>query len=304
MNMTNTSGDSSSNRIDISAEFLRKLELLNIISRKVFTGKMRGERRSRKRGASVEFADFREYCWGDDFRYIDWNAFGRLDRLFLKLFVEEEDLFVYFLIDTSPSMDSGMPNKLLYARKITAALGYIALANFDSVCIGSYNSDLRIIQHPAKGKAKIFRVMDVLNGITTAGLTSPDKAVESFLAQKHRHGMVFVISDMYELDGLKRALTLLKFNGYDPVAIQVLSPQEINPDLKGSLRLMDSETKKFVEVTVSGRLMKAYRKRLDSFCGEIGSFCRKNEIGYYRGVTDVPFEDMILRYLRKAYLVG
>ena len=180
-------------------EFLKKLEYLYIVSKKVFAGRIRAERRTRKVGAGIEFADHRKYSAGDDFRYIDWNIYGRLDRLLLRLFEEQEDLHIYILLDASVSMRIGDPVKLDYASKIAAALCYIGLANLDRVSIVPFSAQLHREQLPsARGKARIFKVFDFLSGIEPVGQTSLEASLKTFVAQTKRRGMAVVISDFYD----------------------------------------------------------------------------------------------------------
>src|SRR5262249_10171018 len=153
-------------------EFLKKLEYLAIVSRKVFAGKVRAERRSRKVGAGVEFADHRDYAPGDDIRYLDWNLFGRMERLLLRLFEEEEDLHVYLLCDASGSMRTGHPPKLEYASKVAAALAYVTLSNLDRVSIVPFGGDERRDPlPPARGKGRIFKVFQFLREVEAHGST-------------------------------------------------------------------------------------------------------------------------------------
>src|ERR671935_168197 len=144
----------------LDPEFLARLEQLELVSRKIFTGRMKGERRSRRKGQSVEFADYRNYVVGDDLRFLDWNLYARLDRLFLRLFMEEEDLHFYILIDNSLSMDFGTPTKLHFAKQVAAALGYIGLVNLDRVVVEAFNDRLVQSMPAARGRRSVWRLMD------------------------------------------------------------------------------------------------------------------------------------------------
>src|SRR5213076_3417189 len=160
--------------------FLAKLEQLELVSRKIFLGVMKGERRSKKKGQSVEFADYRNYVKGDDLRFLDWNLYARLDRLFLRLFMEEEDLHFYILLDNSLSMDFGSPSKLHYAKQLAAALGFIGLVNMDRVVIEAFNDRLTQSMPAARGRRSLWRLMDFLQKIEPAGPSDLRQALKTF----------------------------------------------------------------------------------------------------------------------------
>src|SRR5580700_3089674 len=149
--------------------FLHKLEQLELVSRKIFVGRMKGERKSKRRGSSVEFADHRNYAVGDDLRHIDWNVYGRLDKLFLKLFLEEEDLHVYTLLDTSVSMDFGTPTKLRYGQQVAAALSFIGLVNHDRVLLDTFSAQLDQGLHGIRGRSQMWRIVGYLDHLEASG---------------------------------------------------------------------------------------------------------------------------------------
>src|ERR687884_649648 len=153
----------------LDPQFLARLEQLELVSRKIFLGVMKGERRSKRKGQSVEFADYRNYVVGDDLRFLDWNLYARLDRLFLRLFMEEEDLHFYILLDNSLSMDFGTPSKLRYAKQVAAALGFIGLVNMDRVVIEAFNDRLTQSMPAVRGRRSLWRLMDFLQKIEPAG---------------------------------------------------------------------------------------------------------------------------------------
>src|SRR5260370_22727206 len=177
--------------------FLKKLEYLYIVSKKVFAGRIRGERRSKKIGSGVEFADHRNYAVGDDLRYLDWSAYGRLDKLLLRLFEEEEDLHIYLLLDASASMRAGRPPKLEYALRVCAALAYIGLANLDRVCIAPFGGGLRPLLPPSRGKGNIIKIFRFLSAVTPAGTTELGPSLEAFVHQTKRRGLAVIISAFY-----------------------------------------------------------------------------------------------------------
>jgi uncharacterized protein (DUF58 family) len=287
----------------LDPEFMKKLEQLELLSRKVFTGRLKGERRSKKRGVSIEFADYRDYAPGDDLRFLDWNIYGRLDRLFLKLFMEEEDLFVYLLVDRSVSMDFGEPTKLDYAKKVAAALGYITLVNMERVCVGAFNNTVTGYFRPARGKSQMWKLFSFLEDIKADGSTALTGTCRNFVVRHQNKGIVIIISDFLDPAGYEEALRFFIGQKYDLFAIHILSQDEVQPAFAGDLKLVDAETGAQAEVTMSGPLMKMYRRRLSGFCEGLKSFCAKRDITYLYATTSVPFDTLILNYLRQGGLV-
>lgn len=284
----------------LEPEFLRKLERLSLVAKKVFTGQLKGERRSAKRGASVEFADYRSYVLGDDLRYVDWNTYARLERLFLKLFMEEEDLHVYLLIDGSQSMASGA--KFDYARRVAAALGYVGLAGYDRVGAAVFGDSLRHYLPPLRGRAQVFRYFQFLEGAVPEGRTSLSAALKEVSLRCRRTGVAILVSDFFDPEwetGLKAFLA----RRFQTTVIQVLEPREVNPDYVGDLKLIDSETGEEREISISPALLRDYRRTLDEFCRRIEATCRRYGADYLRATTDVPFEGLVLKWLRATGLV-
>jgi uncharacterized protein (DUF58 family) len=279
-------------------QFLKKLEYLYIVSKKVFQGRLRAERRSRKVGSGIEFADHRDYTPGDDLRYLDWNLFGRMDKLLLRLFEEQEDLYVYLLIDASASMGLGNPSKLSYARKVAAALAYIGLSNLDRVAILSFANGLKERLAPSRGKGQIFKVFDFLSSVESGGMTDLGTSLASFVHQNKRRGLAVVISDLYDHKGYAAGLNFLRYNKFQPFVIHLFDEAELTPAIRGDLQLIDCETKEIREVTVSPRLLEAYRRAHSTWCDEVEDFCMKRQVSYYRTAVQLPFEDLILRIFR------
>ena len=162
----------------LDPQFLARLEQLELSSRKIFQGRMKGERRSKRKGQSVEFADYRNYVVGDDLRFLDWNLYARLDRLFLRLFMEEEDLHVHVLVDNSLSMDFGTPTKLHYARQVAAALGFIGLVNLDRVVVQAFNDRLTQTSPVLRGRRSLWRLLDFLGQVRPAGPSNLARALK------------------------------------------------------------------------------------------------------------------------------
>jgi uncharacterized protein (DUF58 family) len=281
--------------------FLRKLERIAILSKRAMAGQLQGERRSPKRGQSVEFADFRPYSVGDDFRRIDWNAYARLERFFIKLFVEEEDLTVHLLVDTSRSMDWGQPNKFTYAVRSAGALGYIGLHGLDRVTItalGVHQNGNGGYFSPHRGKQNAFALFSFLQGLTPNGQAQLGYALQSYAASAPKPGPLLLLSDLME-DGWANGLTALAARGFDVSVLHILSPDEINPDLTGDLKLLDSETKTAVEITGEYDLVERYRKGLADWQEELRRFCGARGMQYAPIETSIPIEELLFARLRK-----
>ena len=283
--------------------FMSKIEQLRLVSRKVIVGRIRGERITRKRGQSVEFADYRNYTVGDDLRFLDWNLYARLDRLFLKLFLEEEDLHVYLMVDTSRSMGYGDPSKLDYARKIAAALAYIALANYDRVVLGAFGMDRLETLRPLRGKHQLMRILQFLADLEPKGITSLEPACKQFALRNRKPGVVIVISDYMDKAGYEDALKYFLAGKQDVFVLQVLAKEEIDPTLVGDLRLVDMEDADTTDVTISKPLLAAYHRTLEAFVGGLKSYAGQRGMNYLLASTDVGFETLILDYLRRRGVV-
>jgi uncharacterized protein (DUF58 family) len=284
--------------------FLKKLEYLYIVSKKVFAGRMRAERRTKKIGAGIEFADHRNYTLGDDFRYIDWNIYGRMERLLLRLFEEEEDLSIYLLVDCSKSMAIGHPMaKLDYALQVAAGLCYVGLANLDRVSILPFSNDLHERLPPERGKGRIFKVFQFLNDVEPGGETGLGPSVTKFVHQTKRRGLVVLISDFYDPSGYEEAINTLRYHRYEPFVVQVFDEKEANPPLHGDLTLIDCETGEPREVTISARLLSDYKKEHERYCKELEEFCTQRAVPFFRTNTTVAFDELILRIFRAGGFV-
>ena len=291
--------------------FLAKLERLHLLSRRTFGGQTRAERRSHKLGSSLEFADYRNYSPGDDLRSVDWNIYGRLDKLFLKLFEEEEDLHIYLLVDASASMrweavdartDRALrPSKLEIARRIAGTLAYIGLANLDRVNVGFFSERLGADLGLGRGKSHFHKVIKFLDRLPAeAGQTDLARSLRAFGQQTKRRGLVIVLSDFFDPRGYEEALSFLLYQRFEIQLIQLLDPAELKPRLLGDLKLTDSETGGTYDVTVNESLVRAYEKEITGFLAGLEAFCKRRQIGYRRALTDVPFEDFVLGLLRSG----
>jgi uncharacterized protein (DUF58 family) len=287
----------------LDPQFLHRLEQLELVSRKIFLGRMKGERRSKRKGQSVEFADYRNYVVGDDLRFLDWNLYARLDKLFLRLFMEEEDLHFYVLIDNSLSMDFGTPTKLHYAKQIAAALGFIGLVNLDRVVVEAFNDRLTQTLPAIRGRRSFWRLADFLQKLEPAGPSDLREALRTFSLKSSGKGIVVLLSDMMDKGGYEDALRYLVARQLDIYVIQILSQEEIEPEIVGDLQLVDIEDEDVAEITVSGPLLKRYKQNLAAYRASLHEFCSRRGVSCLFTSNQVPFDRLVLTYLRQRGLV-
>lgn len=288
----------------LSSEFMARLDQLDVISRKLLAGKMKGERRSKRRGQSVEFADYRNYVIGDDLRFIDWNIYARLDRLFLKLFLEEEDLAVHILVDVSKSCDYGDPHKATYMKKVAAALGYIGLVNYNRVSVSAMADGVVAETGGLRGRTRVARLIDFLNDVQVAGAGDLGDACKRFALTHRQKGVCVVLSDFFDKGGYENGLRYVAGGRYDLFAIQILSPQEIEPELQGDLKLRDMEDDDMAEVSITQPLIKQYKANLNAYCLAVKDYITRRGGTYLFASTAVPFDTLVLNYLRERGLLG
>ena len=303
----------------LDPKLIARLEALDVASRKVFRGKLKGERRSKKRGESVEFADHRPYVVGDDLRHIDWNIFGRLDMLFLKLFLEEEDLSLHLVLDCSASVDTGEPNKFLFMQQLAMALGYVGLVKYNRVACSAIGpaSEQDSDEEPAelvkslrdlRGKRRVHDLSRFLCSL------EPDpggdgasggfgEACRRIAISRRGKGVMVLFSDMLIKEGYEAGLKMLVGRGYDVFIIQVLSPQELDPDLAGDLRLKDIEDGDREEVTISMPLIKRYKHTLAAYTNQLRDFCARRDIMLLTVPSSTPVDKMVFDYLRRRGLI-
>ncbi len=286
----------------LSADFLAQLERLSLLSRRSFKGRVKGERRSPRKGISVEFSDFRPYGVGDDLRYVDWNVYARLDRLYLKLFVDEEDLCLHLLVDGSASMGFGQPPKLDHAARLAGALGFVGLVGLERVGVGVVRDRMAEGFMPARGRGQILPLMDFLGRLRAGGATSLNDGLAAYALRSREAGLAVLISDLMDPGGYERGLKALLERRFDVHVVHVLSADEMNPSFGGDLRLLDSETDEIRDLTLDGEALRAYYQRLREFMERAEQFCRTNEIAYHRVVTDTPVEEFMLRQLKGLLL--
>jgi uncharacterized protein (DUF58 family) len=287
----------------LSPELLAQLERLELVTRKIFRGRMKGERRSRRKGQSVEFADFRNYVPGDDLRFIDWNLYARLEKLFLKLFMEEEDLHFYALIDASASMEFGDPTKFYYAKQLAASLGFVGLCRADRVKIEALGTSRSSPGPVLRGRHTLWRMLEHVGGMQS-GMNAPlAQSVKEFCLRNSGKGILVLISDLMDKSGYESALRFLLAQDMDVYVIHLLSPEELDPEVKGDLKLVDCEDEDIAEITVSRPLLEKYKRTLAAFIDGAREFCTRRGMTYVMTNTDTPVDQLVSHYLRQRGLV-
>jgi uncharacterized protein (DUF58 family) len=307
-----------------------RLDRLDVMSRKVFPGRLPGERRSKRRGESVEFDDYRDYTPGDDLRRLDWNAFARFDRFFVKLFRAEEDLGLHVLLDCSASMLAGggeEPSKALFAHRLAMALAYIGLVNQNRVSVGVFGhsgADPIRRMRPVRGRRETVRVGEfLLESLREAESRSPSpeadgagrgvfaRAMRAFGLGRVGSGVAVVVTDALAPEGVGAGLSyLVGGGGLDATLVRVLAPSELAPEraaqagLVGDLRLTDAETGRGVEVTMSGAVIRAYKRRLDADLESVERACAARDVGHVLSPSDADVGDVVLGRLRRRGVVG
>jgi uncharacterized protein (DUF58 family) len=284
--------------------FLRQLERLLVIMRSPVRGGLKGGRRSVKRGQSVEFADYRDYTMGDDLRQLDWNVYARLERLFVKLFIEEEDVTVTLLVDASASMATGRPSKLLFAKRAAAALGYIGLASEDRVTVSALAGRVARRRAAMRGSGRVFRLLADLSAIEPAdGPTDLVAAARHAAAQLHGKGVVILFSDLLD-SGADRIIRELAATGSELIVLHVLSPDELDPALEGDLRLVDIESGDGVDVTVDLATLDAYKARLAAWKQAFADLAARRRASYVDLSSDTNLAVLMFNELRRRRVLG
>ena len=287
------------------SEFMKKLEYLSLVSRRIFRGQLLAQKRTRQMGGGVEFADHRDYAFGDDLRYLDWNVFARLGSQLIKRFEEEEDLHVYFFLDCSQSMSVGNPSKLDYAKQITAALAYIALADLDRVSVVAFSDKIYDVFPLIRGKQHILSLLRFLENVPLSGEnTDLQTVISDYLHRKQRTGLAVVVSDLYDSAGYQNGIDTLRYRKYEPNIIQVHDLSEANPKFLGDLQLVDIETGSTRDVTISESILRKYRTKFIEFLESLKKYCTGNGFSCTITPTAIPFDELILRMMREAGNIG
>ncbi len=285
-------------------ELQRRLEWLAVVSRRLFAGRMHAQRRTKKSGSGIEFADHREYTRGDDLRTLDWAVYARTEKLLLRLFEEEEDLAIYVLLDCSASMGFGSPSKFDHARRLAAAMAYVGLANLDRVAIIAWSDAVTRRMAPARGRGRIFKVFEFLRAVRPEGETALADAARAFAAENKRRGVAVIVSDLYDPAGFERGLNAIRYQKFEPMVIHVVDEREAELDARGDVTLVDGERGDTRDVTLTPDLAERYRAAHAQWREEIASFCRSRQIPYVAADVHGAFEEQVLMLLRRVGMVG
>jgi len=293
----------------LTPELLRRLEQFQLLAARRAKSSARGERQSKARGHSVEFADYRNYVSGDDLRYVDWNLYGRLDRLFLKLYEEERELPVRIFLDASESMTFGQPPKFDFARQIAAAAGYVALCGFDQVSVDVFpdqpaESACRGALRRVRGRKSALSFFQNLGQLTARGPAEFNVALRRGALKARQAGVALVLSDLLDPSGYDAGLTALIGRGFQVSVIQILAPEELSPTAFGDLRLVDSETGAEQEVTFGKFRLKAYQQTVNRYSQHLREYCQARGVNFFRVSSDTALADLLLRQLREAEVWG
>jgi len=303
----------------ISADLLRRLEQLQLLAVRRSKSSLKGERRSRARGLSVEFADHRNYVLGDDLRYLDWNLLGRLDRLFLKLYEEERELPVRIFLDASESMSFGSPAKFDFARQVAAGIGYVALCGFDRVGVTIFpdaaaqrlSPTENLAEAAARGALRTVRgrksslgYFQNLHALHAGGTAQFNPALKRGAMEARQAGVAIVLSDFLDPDGYEEGLKALVGRGFQVYAVQILAPEELDPTTFGDLRLVDSETGSVQDVTFGKFRLAAYQTSVAKYVQRLREFCKGRGIAFFSVSSSADLGDLLLQQLRSAEVWG
>ncbi|MBM4020056.1 MAG: DUF58 domain-containing protein [Planctomycetes bacterium] len=282
------------------SDFLRRLEYLRVVARRTFAGTAAGGRTGRRTGPGLEFSEHRDYSPGDDFRHIDWAAFGRLDRLMLRLCQTEEDLAIYFLVDASASMATGRPPKFDHARRLAAALAYVGLASLERVRILAVDGGVRAHLEAGRGGGHILGVLDFLRGLAAEGPTDLARAVEAFLPHAPQTGLAVLISDLLDPAGYQKPLATLQARGFEAWCLHVTDAADLAPPGLGDLAVTDAETGEVLGVHLTDDLRQRLGAAADALKEEAGAWCLERGIGYAEAPTAAPVDALVLDVLRRG----
>lgn len=281
----------------IDDDFLRKLEKLKLLTKKGLKGPEQGDHRAKQTGDGLEFLDYRKYHLGDDLRYVDWSVYGRLDKLFIKLFHAEESQTVHILLDMSRSMGCGVPPKFIRAKKIAAAVAYICLSSFDKVGVTAFADKILQQRPPARGRRRFPELLDFIYPMEPGGKTDINACLMNYAALRLPPGIAIVLSDLFDPKGYQDGLRSLVYRNFDIHLVQILDHEEIFWSTSGNLQLTDVESGKRKTVYLDRASVKAYRKTVDRFISGIRQYCAKYGVSHYIHDTQIPFEDFLMEYL-------
>lgn len=281
-------------------QFISRLDALYLLARRVLGGSMQADRRTTRKGSGIDFADYAEYQHGDDYRAIDWRVYGRLEQLLIKLFEVEEDTSVYLLMDHSPSMES----KFIEAKRLVAALGYIALNSLDRVALYGISDQLRPILPLSRGRAKALPFLSAVEEAEIQGKdTSFTQCCKSLRARHRKKGIVLIISDFLFPSGYAEGLRILQGMKHDIFCLQIHDPADLECDWLGDALLTCTETGEVKKVTVNETQAATYNRLIKEYNEGLRTHCRGKGIGLTSITKEENFETVVQSLLRKGGLV-
>ncbi len=287
----------------LEPEFLKKLERLRLVAKRISSARGKGEHLSARRGSSLEFSDYRTYHRGDDFRYVDWNIYRRLEKLLLKVFIGEEEMNIYLFLDTSRSMAEGSPPKIDYAKNVAAALGYIGLTNHDRVGAASFSADVDSHLSLGRERKQILALFKFLRELTCHGETDLRVSARSFSLRFPNRGLVVLVSDLFDPQGCRAGFEELMRKGYEVLVVHILDGSEIRLEPVGDVSIYDVESEREKRLFLDSTLVQRFHEEVQRYLEETASFCWNHEMDYLRTTTETPFEDFVLRTLRQGRTV-
>lgn len=285
-------------------EYLKKLEYLELIARRLVFGRRQAQRMSARKGASIEFREFREYSPGDDPRTVDWSVYARLGELVVKLYRQEQELDLWLLLDRSASMGFGELPKFDYARRVVGALAYIGMSDMDSASVLPFADALAPGCERLRGRGRIFRLLEFLSALDVGGTTSLTAVTRAFVTRVRRPGLVVLVSDFYGLQSAQHAIDQLRFFRHEVFAIQLATPWELDPTIRGDMRLVDVESDDRADIVITDSMLRRYRASFEHLSEEIRRHCMRRAVGYALVNTDTPFDTFLVEALQRGGLVA
>lgn len=287
----------------LDERLMRNLDRLKLVPRRRRAGFLQGERRSTRKGTSIEFADYRDYTPGDDLRRVDWHAYARSDHLYSKLYEDEQELTVHVLVDTSASMDWGEPRKLDYAARLAAALGYVALASLDRLLAATIGATTTGRHGPARGRRALMGYLDFLRKVVPARETNLNRALTEYVDHTNGAGLLFLLTDAWSPGLFDGGLHALQARGFETTICHLLSPEELDPQIDGEFRLIDVETRGPIEVDANASLLARYHEAMTAWRGRVRGLCERRGAQYVEVLTTTPLEEVLLRDLRRLQIL-
>lgn len=283
-------------------DFLKKLDSIALNANITMSEGSSGSRKSKSKGSSVEFSDYREYTAGDDFRRVDWNAYGRFDRLFVKLFMEEREALINIFIDSSKSMNYGNPKKSTMCLKLSAVFSFLALNNLDRVCINELKDNTVKQSTAVTGRTMFPRCLNTLQNINFDKITDLNACMKR--KDIRGRGISIVISDFFMKGSIEETIKYLKYKNQEVVLIHILCPEELNPEIQGQVRLIDSETKEARNIIVTSNLLRQYEKHLNMFIASIKELANRFGVYYVQVSSSDEIEKIIFEQFTKAGIIA